>query len=85
MITKLLHDITQLGYNVQFCSDFEGMIRLEITLEHGNPDFYQHEHLSFPHEPTDAHMKKLNNSIRSSLENFLDSVKNGTVDQNCKL
>lgn len=46
-IVNLIHDITQLGYYVQFCSDFEGMIRLEYRKEHDD-NFYAHSHLGIP-------------------------------------
>lgn len=46
-LTKLLHDITQLNYEVQFCSDFNGMVRVEIYDEY-DVEFYKHAHLGSP-------------------------------------
>jgi hypothetical protein len=46
-IVELIHDITQSGYNVQFCSDFENMVRIEYTEEYSDK-FYYHEHRGNP-------------------------------------
>ena len=46
-IVDLIHDITQMGYEVHFCSDFENMVRLEFTEEY-NDEFYMHAHLGCP-------------------------------------
>jgi hypothetical protein len=64
-LIDLLHDITQADYQVQFCGDFENMIRLEFRKEY-DPDFYEHEHLGFP----DGDMKNLEKSVIDSLNAF---------------
>lgn len=46
-LIKLLHDLTQGGYEVQFNSDFEGMVRIDVTKEHVS-DFYEHSHIGIP-------------------------------------
>lgn len=68
-ITKLLHKITQLGYEVQFCGDFEGMIRIEFRKEF-DEDFYEHEHLSFP----SGTMLQLNEKIQGALYEFYEKA-----------
>lgn len=66
-IVNLIHDITQLGYEVKFCSDFTDMTRLEFT-EEFNVDFYEHRHLGYPNGGTD----KLEKAIISTLAGFLE-------------
>ena len=73
--TQLLHDLTQLGYEVTFNSDFKGMLTITYKEEHG--DYIRHQHLSYPDGP----MAKLDNALRSSLENFIDEVKEGRVQR----
>ena len=69
-IVDLLHDISQLGYEVRFCGDFRGMIRIEYT-EEFDADFYEHAHLGFP----DCERAKLEKDIISSLTGFLEQHK----------
>lgn len=67
-IIELLHDITQLPswYEVKFCSDFTGMIRIEFTNEL-DKGFYEHEHLGYP----DCPLEKLEAEVIRSLTDFL--------------
>lgn len=69
-IVDLLHDITQLGYEVKFASDFEGMIRAEFYEEHYE-DFYEHQHLGFP----GCERIRLEKDIIECLSNFLEKYK----------
>lgn len=69
-LISLIHDITQLGYYVQFCDDFEGMVRLEFTEEYSN-EFYQHYHLGIP----GGSMDKLEKEVIESLSEFLKEKK----------
>lgn len=71
MISKLLHDITQLGYDVRFCSDFEGMIRLELTEEYGDGTYYEHAHLGVP----EGSPELLEAQIKDRLIRFIGSRK----------
>lgn len=69
-IVTLIHDISRLGYEVRFCSDFNNMIRIEYTEEY-NLDFYEHEHLGIP----DGGLDKLNKEVVASLNSFLEKHK----------
>ena len=69
-LISLIHEISQLGYNVQFCNDFEGMIRVELTEEY-NDKFYIHYHLGFPGGPID----RLEKEVVETLSNFLKDHK----------
>lgn len=68
-IVQLLHDITQMGYQVQFCGDFQGMIRLEFRKEH-DENFYSHFHLGSP-EGTGNQLEK---QIIQKLATFWDNA-----------
>jgi hypothetical protein len=74
-IVELIHDITQLDYEVQFCPDFEGMIRLEFRNEYDG-SFYQHFHLGSP----DGTRNQLEKQIIQKLATFLDNAKEGKVE-----
>jgi len=69
-IVELLHDISQLDYQVQFCGDFEGMIRAELRYEY-DESYYVHEHLGFP----GCDRARLEKDIVESLEGFLKKAK----------
>ena len=69
-IVDLLHDITQLDYQVQFAGDFSGMIRLEFRKEY-DEGFYQHFHLGSP----DGTRNQLEKQIIQKLATFLDNAK----------
>ena len=71
-IVRLLHDISQLDYNIQFCGDFVGMIRMEIRKEY-EPDYYEHRHLGFP----DCSVEKLSEQVVEALEDFQKELFNG--------
>lgn len=64
-IVDLLHDITQMDYQVRFCGDFTGMIRLEFLHEY-DENFYEHHHLGCP----DAPRIVLEKAIIKELEEF---------------
>ena len=64
-LIQLLHDITQMDYNVQFCGDFKNMIRIEYRNEY-DETFYDHSHLSFP----DGTMERLEKDIYKDLQTF---------------
>jgi hypothetical protein len=66
-IVDLIHDITQLGYEVKFCQDFSGMIRLEFT-EELDDSFYEHGHLGYP----GCERLRLEKDIIESLDRFLE-------------
>lgn len=67
-ITTLLHDITQAGYEVDFCKDFHGMMRVEFykEIDHGPEQFYEHTHCGFP----DCTREQLEKSIIQALIDF---------------
>jgi hypothetical protein len=65
-IVNLIHDITQLDYQVSFCGDFENMVRLEFLHEY-NEKF----HLGFP----DGDMVRLERDIIRELSKFLEEHK----------
>lgn len=67
-IVDLIHDITQLGYHVQFCSDFNGMVRIEFR-EEWDENFYHHDHLGFP----DCERIRLEKAIIECLSNFKEN------------
>ena len=69
-IITLIHDITQLGYNVRFCNDFTNMLRLEFTEEY-NPEFYDHDHLSIP----DGGLDRLEKEVIATLMGFYEQHK----------
>lgn len=69
-ITELLHKITQLGYTVAFNEDFEGMLRLDFTVEL-DETFYEHYHVGHP----GATMEQLNAAIEKALSKFLGKHK----------
>lgn len=74
-IVNLIHDITQLGYQVQFCGDFEGMIRIEYREEYSD-SYYHHEHRGCPGRT----MNQLEKEIIASLSTFLDNAKEKAND-----
>lgn len=57
-MTTLIHDLTQAGYEVKFCGDFRGMVRLELYKEY-DESFYQHVHCGFPGATRDKLEKDL--------------------------
>lgn len=67
-ITTMLHEITQLGYGVEFASDFEGMVRIDYTKEY-DKDFYDHDHIGTPGQDRLALEKGIIESLRQFLEN----------------
>ena len=69
-IVQLIHDITQLDYQVQFCGDFKSMVRLEFRKEY-DENYYIHHHLGCP----DGTMNQLEKQIISKLATFLDEAK----------
>jgi len=69
-IVDLLHNISQLDYHVQFCGDFNGMIRIEFR-EEWSEEFYEHQHLGFPDCPRD----RLEKEIIEALSNFWEAHK----------
>lgn len=75
MITKLIHDISQKGFKINFEGDFAGMLTVTFTDEYEKePDNYiRHEHLGYP----DSTMAELTVSLTSCLQNFYDEVKDG--------
>lgn len=74
-LIELLHDITQLDYSVQFCDDFDGMIRVEFR-ENWNDDFYEHSHLGFP----GCQRVRLEKDIIDYLSSFLEKIKKEQED-----
>ena len=64
-IVEQIHAITPAGYEVKFCKDFDGMVRLEFTKEH-DENFYEHDHLGFPGGPRE----KLEKQIMAALKDF---------------
>lgn len=69
-IVSLLHDITQLDYYVQFCGDFDGMVRIEFREEYNN-EFYEHHHLGFP----GCDRERLESDVIQCLKAFLEEHK----------
>lgn len=69
-IIELLHDITQLNYQVRFCGDFTNMVRIEYLHEY-DVDYYHHEHRGVP----DGTMNQLEKEVIKSLQTFLDNAK----------
>jgi len=65
-IINLIHDITQLGFEVKFCPDFRDMVRIEYYDEL-DKYFYEHAHLGCP----DTEHTLLERQITESLEGFL--------------
>ncbi len=77
-IVGLLHDITQLGYEVRFGSDFNGMISITYYEDDFDGMYYiRHEHLSFP----GGNMIRLEKDMSESLSNFLEEVKVGKPEK----
>lgn len=64
-IVQLLHDISQLDYQVQFCGDFKNMVRIEYRKEYED-SFYEHTHLGYP----DGSMEHLEKAIIKELHRF---------------
>lgn len=73
-IVNQLHDITQADYRVQFCGDFNGMIRIEFTKEY-DEKFYEHEHLGYPDCPRDIREQNIIESLNSFREKYLKDEK----------
>lgn len=73
-IVELLHDITQLGYYVQFAGDFTNMVRLEFRKE-WEENFYQHFHLGNP----EGTRNQLEKQVIQKLATFLDNAKENNV------
>lgn len=70
---KLIHDITQLNYLVEFGDDFEGMVRitfLEVYPAEGRKGYVRHEHIGCP----GWSMEKLEKAVNRCLENFYDEI-----------
>jgi hypothetical protein len=65
-IIDLIHDITQLDYQVRFCGDFSNMFRIEYLHEYDGT-FYEHEHRGFP----GGTRNQLEKEIVKSLSTFL--------------
>lgn len=63
-LIKLLHDITQSEYKVEFSNDFEGMITVTYIGEH--LDWRHHEHVGYPGCTSDY----LEEVLVKSLERF---------------
>jgi hypothetical protein len=75
MITKLLHDITQEGYEVQFNDDFEGMLTVTYYQPYCGRDGQSmclYQHVSFP----GSTMDQLDARLIESLDKFLIKVRN---------
>jgi hypothetical protein len=68
-IINLIHDITQLDYQVRFCRDFNSMLRIEYLHEY-NEAYYHHEHRGTP----DGTRNQLEKEIIKSLQTFLDNA-----------
>lgn len=79
MITSLLHEISQRGYEVIFNSDFEGMITITYKKEvaPGKEGYIRHEHLSYP----GGSMKELENKLKASLSVFIEETEGGKDPQ----
>lgn len=77
LVTKLLHDLTQSGYEVQITDDFNGMLTVTYlkTLSEGRK-YIRHEHLSYP----DSKMSELNQKLIQSLGDLLEEIKAGKHD-----
>lgn len=75
-IVDLIHDISQLEYEVKFCGDFSGMIRLELSNEF-DESFYQHRHLGFP----GCERERLEKDIINALAQFLKDIKEGNYER----
>lgn len=69
-VVELIHDITQLDYHVQFCGDFNNMLRIEYY-HHYDGAYYQHEHRGSP----DGTKNQLEKEVIKSLQTFLDNIK----------
>ena len=65
-IFDLVYYLNSKNFNVTFASDFEGMIRLEITNDL-DPDYYTHWHLGTP----GGNKKDLSKQILKTLTEFM--------------
>lgn len=78
MITKLLHDITQYAYQVQFQVDFKGMLSITFYEDvYNGVKYIRHEHLGYP----DCPIEKLNEELEKNLNRFLEEIKNNAVEK----
>lgn len=68
---KVLSDITNKGYCVQFAPDFEGMVEITYSIEGG--EYIRHEHCSYP----GSSISELNDAVLLSLNRFLNEITNG--------
>lgn len=68
MITKLLHDITQAGFEIRFTDDFKGMMTISYIGE--GLDWKNHEHLNYP----DGSIEELENKLEDSLKRFIKNI-----------
>jgi hypothetical protein len=68
---KLISDITQHGYCVNFSPDFEGMVEVTYSIEGG--EYIRHEHCCYP----GSSIAELQISVMESLQRFLDEVRVG--------
>ena len=73
MITKLLHDITQAGFRVNFEGDFSGMLTVSFFEEHVEKDYIRHEHIGYP----DCSSDDLEIELTKCLNKFYNEVKDG--------
>lgn len=69
-IVDLIHDITKLDYQVQFCYDFDNMIRVEFRKDYDD-SYYEHFHVGHP----DGTRNQLEKKVISRLATFLDEAK----------
>lgn len=67
-IVSILHDITQLGYRVEFSDDFTGM--LTVTYKGEGMDWSNHSHVGFPF----CSRKELEEHLIRELQNFLSLI-----------
>ena len=79
MITKLLHDITQLDYRVEFSNDFEGMVNITYYDESNYIPlkYMYHEHLGYP----DSKPEELDVAVISSLQDFLSKCQEERIQK----
>lgn len=77
MVTKLIYEISQYGYEVKFNSDLDGMLTVtygkEKSPEKQHESYIRHEHISYPK----GSMEELDKSLQKSLTEFLNEVKTG--------
>jgi hypothetical protein len=67
-IVNQIYDCAKAGYEVKFCPDFDGMLRIEFTKELVE-GFYEHSHLGYPDCPREV----LESAIIKSLNEFRES------------